>query len=148
MRPPDRLLEPFARRVSRLAISCTRCWWTRGRRQRDLNSSGRYVYTIVECHWRVYLSARGYNIRRAIRLTCTFPSILQCNNQCSHCSAEVACAQGRKWQSGIDVILTSPKAYKEGFVKAMNQWIRGSQFKSVVILTGVDTTNRSDAQMQ
>jgi len=39
------------------------------------------------------------------------------------------------------------KAYKEGFVKAMNQWIRGSQFKSVVILTGVDTTNRSDAQM-
>ncbi|CAG7846171.1 Proteasome assembly chaperone 2 {ECO:0000256/PIRNR:PIRNR010044} [Serendipita indica DSM 11827] len=40
------------------------------------------------------------------------------------------------------------KAYKEEFVKELVDWIQKFSFKSVVVLAGMDTTNRSDAQMQ
>ncbi|PVF98952.1 hypothetical protein CPB86DRAFT_757524 [Serendipita vermifera] len=52
--------------------------------------------------------------------------------------------------SGVVVVQQrSPvlKVFKEEFVQALLKWIQDSNFKTVVMLAGVDTTNRSDAQM-
>ncbi|KAG8809742.1 hypothetical protein FRC19_005037 [Serendipita sp. 401] len=54
-------------------------------------------------------------------------------------------------ESPITVVLQrSPvlKAYKGDFVKEIMDWIKTANFKSLVLLAGMDTTSRTDSQMQ
>ncbi|KAG8796677.1 hypothetical protein FRC17_007969, partial [Serendipita sp. 399] len=54
-------------------------------------------------------------------------------------------------KSTVAVVLQrSPvlKAYKEDFVRDITNWVKESNFRTLVVLAGMDTTSRTDSQMQ